>query len=112
MFLAKSIRPLLLVAFLIATATSCQSNPREVVYAANVRDRYELQGQLRLAQNQVEVSIDGEEDTETAMLTNTGNYFVIFADDLAGFVRAVQDNREYVQTIAELKQRVAELEAR
>ena len=74
--------------------TGCSSTS-EVVYGGSVRSSEELNGQMRLAENSVEVNVVG--NSKTATLTNTGNYYVVWVEDLIHAVNSIKWLRIYKQ---------------
>lgn len=80
----------------------CGTQKSDVIYAGFVRSDQETQGNLRLAQNEVDVVVDGSD--KVSKLTNTGNYFVIWVGDLLAAINALEENKQ-------LKARIKELES-
>jgi len=94
------ILPVMMISVL--TLVGCGStNANKVCYGGFIRSAVETQGALRLAQDQVTVVVDGKD--ETAVLYTTGNYFVVFAEDLIAAVKAMKENIELRAKIKELE---------
>jgi len=89
--------------FFLATLALCFlagcANQTAVVYGGSTRSETDLKGQIRLAQNEVEVVVEGQ--TETATLQNTGNYFVVWVEDMVNAVRSIKRLRLYRSAIAQ-----------
>lgn len=81
----------------IIVCASC-SHETGIVYAGHIMRDDDLNGQMRLAQNEVEVSIEGKED-KTAILMNTGNYFVMPADEVAFAVQSIKKLLLYIEAV-------------
>jgi len=88
----------------------CGLSKPEVIYAGNVRSTEESVGRLRLAQPEVDVVVDGDE--RVSKLTNTGNYFVVWVEDLVAAVNAMDLAKKLRTENAELKLKIKQLESR